>query len=750
MGKQRVVALATGLAMCGTMSGAALAQEQDSRFEEIVVTARKREERLQTVPITATALSAKQLDKLEVNNVQDLVRAVPGVSYYGFDPGRAKISIRGIVTTTIYPTTGFYLDDVPIGNGLLGGLIGQLEPMIFDTQRVEVLKGPQGTLYGGSAMGGAIKFVTNQPVLDKVTGSVGLKLATTDGGAPTYDGRGVLNAPIVAGKVAARVSAEYREDGGYIDRIAHARYQAVSSGLSGTTRNSQTVDDANTTRSVGAHAAVLFAPDDSLTITPSLYYQRLALSDQSQFWTFLPGLQQSYELPRPGFDRSILPVLTINKSLGDFNLTSITSYLNRTQTTVNDYYLNQNLLESDLVNLPAPVYGNGQSKNFTQELRAAYDSPDSRLHVVTGAYLQREKSYYRQSVEAPGYGATPYSVPRDVLFVAATGYTTRQLALFGDVSYSVLRDLDVSVGLRKFWIDQSYDRYGNGYFNGGLSVAHGNASYNGLNPKVSISYKLTDDNMVYASAAKGFRPGGVTTSVPSSRCAADLAALGLKTTPASYGPDDMWNYEIGTKNNFRSIGLHVNAALYYINWSKIQQSTSLPTCGFSYTDNVGSAVSQGGEFEIRYSLLQGLSLGFSGTYNDAHITESRAGTQAQVGDPVLYTPKWIFNLDAEYEFPLFGYRGFVRADYQWHGSQFQRFNRLQSTPTGNIPYQVYQQNYSQANASIGIDGDVWSGKLYVLNFTNNRPLLNYQTSYDATLAQTLRPRTIGISIDRKF
>lgn len=747
-----------GTVMLALLAGEARAQdavrpeaEGAKRFDDIVVTARKRTERLQDVPMSATALSGEQLQRQEVNSVQDLVRAVPGISYFGFDPGRSKLSIRGIGTTTVYPTTGFFLDDVPIGNALLGGLIGQFEPLIFDIDRIEVLKGPQGTLYGGSAMGGAIKYVTKKPSFDRFEGVVGAKVALTDEGAPSYEARFVVNVPMVEDRLAGRIAVEFREDGGYIDRVAKGRYQTVTSGLSGITRNTETVKNANRFRTLGVNAALRFAPTETLTITPTLYFQRSELKDQSQFWTFLPGLKQSYELARPGDDETIMPILTIEKQIGDVQLVSITSYLRRTQSTINDYYLNQNLLEPPFVNYAAPVYGNGKSTNTTQELRASYAPDGARLTVVVGAYAQRETSDYLQSVEVRGYGPTGYSVPDDVVFLGQTSYTTRQLALFGDITYAVNPRLDISVGLRKFWIDQDYDRLANGFFNGGLVTNHGVASYGGLNPKFAVNFKATPNNMVYASASKGFRPGGVVTAVPSSRCAADLAALGLTTTPSSYGPDNLWNYEVGVKNDFERLGLRVNAALFYIDWKKIQQSTSLPTCGFSYTDNVGSAVSKGGELELRFVPVTGLTLGSSAVYNHAEITESRPGTPAMVGDPVLYTPRWSYKLDAEYDFPVGAHRGFIRADYQWNGKQFMRFNRTVSTPAGRIPHpQVYQPGFGQLNLTAGYDADEWSAKVFIKNVTNNRPLLNLQVGYDATLAQTLRPFTIGVGLDRRF
>jgi iron complex outermembrane receptor protein len=750
--------LLMGVMMIALVAGEARAQdtaqpesEGSRRLDDIVVTARKRTERLQDVPMSATAMSGEQLQRQEVNSLQDLVRAVPGISYFGFDPGRSKLSIRGIGTTTVYPTTGFFLDDVPIGNALLGGLIGQFEPLIFDLDRVEILKGPQGTLYGGSAMGGAIKYVTKKPSFDRFGGVVGGKISLTDEGAPSYEARFVVNVPIVDDRLAGRLAVEFREDGGYIDRVAKGRFQTFTNGLSGITRNTQAVDNVNRFQTLGVNAALRFAPTDTLTITPTLYFQRSKLKDQSQFWPFLPGLKQSYELARPGDDETIMPILTIEKQIGDVQLVSITSYLRRTQSTVNDFYILQNLRDPRFVNYPSPSFGNGKSTSTTQELRASYAPAGSNLSAVAGVYAQRETSFYRQSVEVTGYGSTGFSVPDDVVFLGITSYTTRQLALFGDVTYAIDPRLDISVGLRKFWIDQDYDRYANGLFNGGLLANQGDARYGGLNPKFAINFKATPDNMVYASASKGFRPGGVVTAVPGARCAGDLAALGLTTTPSSYGPDNLWNYEIGMKNDFERLGLRVNGALFYIDWKKIQQSTALPNCGFSYTDNVGSAVSKGAELEIRFVPAKGLTLGSSAVYNHAEITESRPGTPAQVGDPVLYTPRWSYKLDAEYDFPIGAHRGFVRADYQWNGKQFMRFNRTAATPAGLVPHpQVYQPGFGQLNLTAGYDFDAWSAKLFVKNVTNNRPLLNLQVGYDAAIAQTLRPFTIGIGLDRRF
>ncbi len=299
-----------------------------------------------------------------------------------------------------------------------------------------------------------------------------------------------------------------------------------------------------------------------------------------------------------------------------------------------------------------------------------------------------------------------------------------------------------------------------------MSTDQSDTSETGFTPKIEVTGKFDHDHLVYALADKGFRPGGVNATVPSTLCATDLAALGLTSAPTSYRSDSLWNYEIGTKNTFPEQHLLLNGALFYLDWKNIQQTVNLPTCGFSFTGNVGAAAVKGAEFDARWTPVTGFTISAAGTYADAYITESSPGTEGQVGDPVLISPKWVLNGSLENKFNvLSGWPSFARVDYQWHGSQTQNF--IQTITTNANPYTgvsfggprtienpgYLQPSYDQVNASVGVKSPRWSARFFIDNVTNERQLLNLTNVNSGglqTTAYTLTPRTIGISISTTF
>jgi len=260
----------------------------------------------------------------------------------------------------------------------------------------------------------------------------------------------------------------------------------------------------------------------------------------------------------------------------------------------------------------------------------------------------------------------------DQVYLGRTRTITRQSALFGELTYSLTPKLDVTAGGRWFRINTELTRRADGLFNGGLSNDFSKGSETGFSPKGSVSYKLTEHDLVYVSANKGFRPGGGNGFVPTNNCAFDLATLGLSNAPSTYKSDSLWNYEIGSKNSFLDGQMVVNASGYYIDWKNIQQSVSLPNCGFAFIGNVGAAKVKGAEVELKFAVIRGLTLATSATYADAYLTQSAPGTQGQPGDPILSSPKLVVTASTDYRLSVASERvGFVHLDYQWHGSQTQ-------------------------------------------------------------------------------
>jgi iron complex outermembrane receptor protein len=732
------------------------ARAQQGSIDEIIVTARKRDESIQSVPASINALSASDLEAEEIRNLSDLARSVPGLTFNGAsgaDEGDKRIFIRGLSSLTPFPTVGVYFDDASVSNGNVSiGFGGEFEPVVLDLQRVEVLKGPQGTLYGGSAMGGAIKLVSNQPNLENYQFRSGLELATTDGGEPTYEARETVNIPVVKDLAAFRTSVMYRSDGGWINRVPDGLYQVIGQGLS-PSPNVISQGGANRAETVAARASLLVAPTETLSITPSVLYQRNQSDAQSIFWPNLPHFEQSNVLPEPVSDEVLMSILTIAKHFDGLDFTSISSDYRREQAQIQDYTIFFGTIIPAFLPLKSPGNNYSDVRSFSQELRIASSDQAARLKYVAGLYFQRERTGVIDLDFILGSGLTTAGLPPDIGFYGNESLHTRQLAAFGEVTYSIYTNLDLTVGGRYFQIRQSHNRLANGAFNGGLTTDHADSSENGVSPKVSLSYNIAANNLIYATADKGFRPGGVNATVPVDLCAADLAHLGVTNLPPGYDSDSLWNYEIGSKNRFADGKILANVTLFYMDWSKIQQSVNLPTCGFAFNANTGSAVSKGGEFEFRVALPGGLKLGTAGTYNDAVITQAAANTGTQVGNRLLDAPKWTFNLNAAYRAQMHDAKAvFARADYQWVGNQVLSLSQTLVTSGGVLPNPgLLQPSYNQLNTDIGIESSDWTVRLFSVNLLNKHPLLQYNASPTGqTVAQSLRPRTVGVNFEYRF
>lgn len=761
---------------------------------DIVVTARKRDERVQDVPLALSVLSGGQLQQRGIASLQDVFQAVPGISFQGNEPGRGTYAIRGISTSTEIATVGFYMDDVPLP-ARLNELTGAAAPDVLDLQRVEVLKGPQGTLYGAGAMGGAIKFVANPPRLDAFAGEVTGEAGTTRGGAMSYQLGGVLNLPVVTDHLAVRIAARQRRDGGYVDRIANGLTEdpnraavdgsgrAIGLGANGQPLardadgyvtglvpashvSANTVNDKNVNRydTTSARISALWQPDATISITPAFYYQRIEGDDTSYYFKNLPGFQQSNQLATPTRDKMWLASLTMKKSFDTFDIVSVTGRYARDQYFVEDISEFVGAQAAVLSTIPSDRVDASSYRYFTQELRIGSSAP-SRLQWVLGGFYQREKVTFEQTAHSFGVGGLiglpPLNGEADVVYHTRIGKSSDQYAIFGEASYNFTDQLSFTGGLRWFDIKQDLNRLAEGLFAGATIRNTATSKEDGFNPKFLLSFKATPRNLLYASVSKGFRQGDGNYAIPNNLCAADLAALGRTEAPGSYKSDSLWNYELGSKNTVLGGALTVNGSLFYIDWRNIQQQVRLPGCGFSFTANVGNAISRGGELEITARPTRNTTINFALTGTFAKITDSVTGVKAQDGDPVLLSPKWVITAGAEQTFPLTDMlNGFVRADYQYRSSQWRSFDRILCvaapgatvTSAGCAAGRLAVRNgaqiqdaYGVANFSLGVSTDRYTLRLFVNNVFDSKPILDYVTSYNYQQVNSLRPRTVGLA-----
>lgn len=314
----------------------------------------------------------------------------------------------------------------------------------------------------------------------------------------------------------------------------------------------------------------------------------------------------------------------------------------------------------------------------------------------------------------------------------------------GQVEYNILPDLKAAVGLRYLYATQNYYRNSGGIFDfGNVNPLLARKNDYGLTPKFSLTYDLSDSSSVYATIAKGFRLGGPTGPIASSVCQNDLNAIGVSAPPTGYGPDKLWSYEAGTKARLLDNRLTVNADVYYIDWTNIQQTVNLPTCGASVTFNFGSAESYGTEIELRATITEGLTLSAVGGITRAVITQSPNALTAAPGQAVLNTPKWTLTTAADYNWKIDdALNGFARVDYDLVGSSHGAFNETDPA--------FFQPRYGVLNGSIGIDSGTYQVFLYTKNLLNNHKIIQRPSINFVEEAFTLRPLTIGINTSVHF
>lgn len=732
---------------------------------DIVVTARKTNERLQDVPISINAVTGAQLRERGAVDVKDVLRSIPGFSFSGVERGLSNYNIRGVSTVASSPTVGIYLDDISLVT-VATSFSGAFDPVFFDMERLEVLKGPQGTLYGGSSMGGAIKYVSARPDLARVGGSAAAGIATTAHGDASYNTEVVINLPIVTDKLAVRVGGYYHHDGGYIDNVPaltvlnpnrSSTASPVYTPFAFNSLSTRAEDDQNSGNTYVGRVSLLWRPDPSWTILPAVYYQDYKLANPSQFFINEPKLTSSYRIAQPTHDRAGIYSLDVEKDLGPVRVTSLTAYFDRKVDFTRDYSFFIGGLVVPLATNTSTNLSASRTKTFSEEFRLSSNtSPASQLQWVVGLYYSHQKDNLYQIVTTPG--ATPV-LGTEVGYLGDTTTQIDQYAAFGEGSYELFRGFSVTAGARLFQIKQRLDLLGNGPLNGGLTQTVGQRSNEkGFNPKLGVSYKLDQSELIYASAAKGFRPGGPNRfKVNPTLCAADLARLGLTSAPDTFKSDNLWSYELGTKNQFAGNRIMVNGAAFYTDWKKIQQSISLTNCGFAFTGNAGNAHIKGAEIEGRINLTRIFQVGGTGTYTDAKIVGAAAGTAALDGDEVQAVPKWMASAYASASLPLNARWGLqLRAEYQYQSEARRQFGSVQAVTfanavRGTIPNAAeFRESYSVVNAFATLSNMPTEIRLYMNNLFDARPYIDTDLGIGSARSTTIRPRTIGVEVRRRF
>jgi iron complex outermembrane recepter protein len=771
-----MVHMRKGIVFCGCMpllvgmlAGVAAAQQSRSdrdQLEEIIVTAEKRESTVQNTAISLTAVSGTDIQDRGLTDLSNLMQSVPGVSIRTSGPGMAEYEMRGISSTGgNSPTVGFYFDDTPLTAPAAtneGKIV--ISPALYDLNRVEVLRGPQGTLYGSGSMGGTIKVVPNAPNPETFDASAEAVFGDTDHGGFDHAENAMVNLPFGAGLAAVRIVGSYSADAGWIDRIviAPGAFPAPTNNFAvrGNVLAAPIAadyHDVNDAERTTVRVSVLIKPIEGLSITPSFFYEKLQ-SGGLPYIDSDPGTDahyQPFDVRENYTDEFKLGSLTAKYRTQAFELSSTTSYWTRHEP------LRQDTSESWASGLGLTTYeppnGLGSavaleenpSHQTTEELRIA-SVGDSRFKWLAGYFYEDFESTWDITFPSQN-GAALFG--SNQLFNYFSPMKILQQSVFGEVTYNITEPFAVTAGLRRYHYDAPVNLNQSGALTAPV-VSSTQETDQGVTPKVSLSYEFGKDLLVYATAAKGFRPGGGTGPVPTApplNCEPQLqveygSGGQFVPGPTSFKSDRVWSYELGEKFRSSDSRITVNASAYFESWSGVQQSNSLSSCGYVYTANAGDAHVYGTELEIQAIVVRDLVVSLNGAYSHAALVSSPlidAGFNA--GTEIQDVPHWTSSASIAYRHTLNDELAFTaRADNTYVGSRTDATYAINNVAS-----------YDLTNIRTGVEAQRWSAVLFVNNIADKRALLSNITQDAVNLPYYNRvavsqPRTAGIDLSYHF
>lgn len=755
-----------GTAQTAPAAGAATSDA----LTEIVVTAEKRDSTVLKTPVSITAVSGADLEAAGISSVATVASETPGVSIRSSGPGQNEIEMRGLTSSGgAAPTVGFYLDEVPLSPpaGANNGKV-VIDPDLYDLDRVEALRGPQGTLYGSGSMGGTVKLVTAQPKLNEFTGSVQATGSHTEGASDNGSVNFMLNLPIISDTLALRIVGTEQHNSGWIDRIVVPNFP-LEAGYSLTAAPgtvialprgnvlsepaSATYRDVNDEELHGFRLSLLLKLSDDLTITPSYFYQRLTQGGYDTYdnppGTSVPTLAhyQPVDTPEPFLDEFTIGSIVLRDHLGWADLTFASSVWNREENQTMDLSEDFQALTQLNFFLPSPLTEIDLSHQWSEELRLASNG-SGPLQWLVGGYYSQFRSEFQQIANDPAW--IPLIGFSDLINEAQPQHI-RQAALFGNVSYQIDPQWKATAGLRYYNYHSTMSVFDTGLFASGdptqAFTIYDSQQNSGVTPMASLAYMPTDDLTVYANIAKGFRPGGGNQYVPVSgpaSCLSSLEQFGQTSGPNTYGPDTVWSYEIGEKARALDGRISINSSIYYESWRNIQLQVPLP-CGFFYTANAEKAGVYGTELEVQAKLAAPLTLSVNGGYTHSTYGEDSPETGFTAGERVPDVPLYTAGLVLSYDAPIL--------------DNYRLLGRLDDSQVGPIVDYTFAQNslpgHNIANARVGLSWTQITGWLFVNNLADTRAALSDTNSLGANGAfvnrvATNQPRTVGITLDYRF
>jgi iron complex outermembrane receptor protein len=775
-------------------NGNAVAAEADTsagtQLQEVIVTAQRREENISRVPISISAFSQSDLDSRDIKTLGDIASVTPGVDFrpVGYSNW---FTIRGISQNAgggvagLGPnTTAIYVDDAPLQARYANAAVPTAVPYVFDIDHVEVLRGPQGTLFGASAEGGAIRVISHQPSLTEFSGMARAEGSQIDGGGLNSEMGAAVGGPIIQDVLGFRASVWTRHDGGYVDQdpaqLGLAPANAIPRGqkpgdLLPAIVGGQTGSNVNSGETYSARVALLWKPTEAISIEPAIYYQK---RDQNGADLFDPTIGDpskgrfvsSRILQQPINDTFYTPSLKATFDLGWSQLTSTTTYLTRTDSQGYDYTLVLPPAFGWTVNTltaadAEPVIVGTNQNNFTQEIRLQSPNSSEHFHWTLGLYYSNLHQHDFETAAGPTYpqltlantGMTMQQyfgeglVRGDLTYISDQYIGDKQKAVFANADYDLGTHFSVFGGVRYENQSSSYQTVSDGPLAGGPSDITATSKGHVTSPKAGINWKIDDRTLVYFSAAKGYRPGGagIPVHLNTQACTDQLNQLG---GTSNYEADYLWSYEVGLKTQLFDRRLSIEGSVYHIDWSNIISAVHVPLCATHISKNLGDAKSDGFDLSVKALLSQTFTAGLYVGYTNAHYSSDSAifgETLARSGEAISDVAPWNVTAELMYQTQLkdnvFGY---WRLEDRYNSRNNKLTPAEDSTTVTYDPFVTTNPAVNQLNGRVGVK---WGGgsdlALIATNILNTHPILNEQIFLIniTSGAFTVRPRTVGLA-----
>ncbi|HRD27089.1 MAG TPA: TonB-dependent receptor [Caulobacter sp.] len=759
------------------LTGVSAAFAQDTTVGEIIVTAQKRAEDLQDVPVSIQAIGGEKLEALVISDFNDYVKFLPSVSFQSTAPGFSSVYMRGVASggdgnhSGSLPSVGIYLDEQPITT-----IQGALDVHVYDMERVEALAGPQGTLYGASSQAGTIRLITHKPEIGDFSGAIDTEVNSVSEGDIGYGVEGFVNVP-VSDSAALRVVGWYQHDAGYVDNVLSSRTYPTWGGTITNTRFAE--DDYNDVTTTGGRMALKIDLNEDWTVTPSLMGQTETSHGNFSFDPTLGDLKIARYRPESAKDKWYQAAMTVEGKIGSLDFVYAGSYMKRdvdSQSDYSDYSFFYDTLfgygaywVDDLNNPVEPTQYIKARDRYTKEsheIRLSTPS-DLPLRVVGGYFFQNQTHGIEQRYMIDGIGsAIEVSGWPDTIWLTQQFRTDKDYALFGEVAWDFHPGWTLTGGVRYFLSEnglKGFFGYGAGYSSSTGEAAcdpslpvystapctnlHKTTEESGFTHRVNLTWSVDDDRMLYGTWSTGYRPGGIN----------------RRGTLPPYSSDFLTNYELGWKTMWFDRSVRWNGAIYLERWDDFQFSI-LGANGLTEIKNAAQARIRGLETDVTWRVAEGLTINGGAAWTQAELTANYCGFTDPQGNPVTQcavpqapkgtqlpvTPRFKGNVTVRYEFALGEYDAHLQGSMVTQTSSWTDLRLVERAIIGK------QDGWSAFDFTAGVERDAWSAEFFVQNLTDERAsLYRYAQCAESVCGGAVytvpnQPRTLGLRLGRKF